>query len=136
MPLPSTPFTRLVGCRLPLQQAGMGAIATPALAGSVAAEGGLGMIAAAGLSPDAVVDQVRAALDVLGDGGRIGVNFLVPFLDQQALDAHRRSLRSSSASTVTLIPRLSGASTTAARSAHGRSARRTRPAPQRPPAAM
>jgi NAD(P)H-dependent flavin oxidoreductase YrpB (nitropropane dioxygenase family) len=87
MTLPSTPFTRLVGCPLPLQQAGMGAIATPALAGAVAAEGGLGMIAAAGLSPDAVVAQVRAALDIAGDGARIGVNFLMPFLDQQALDA-------------------------------------------------
>jgi len=69
----------------------MGAITTPALAGAVAAEGGLGMIAAAGLSPDDVVARVRAGLDIAGDGARIGVNFLMPFLDQDALDAASQS---------------------------------------------
>jgi NAD(P)H-dependent flavin oxidoreductase YrpB (nitropropane dioxygenase family) len=84
--LPPTAFTRLLGCRLPLQQAGMGAITTPALAGAVAAEGGLGMIAAAGLAPDEVDAQIRSALELGGPGARVGVNFLVPFLDHSALD--------------------------------------------------
>jgi NAD(P)H-dependent flavin oxidoreductase YrpB (nitropropane dioxygenase family) len=84
--LPPTAFTRLLGCPLPLQQAGMGAITTPALAGAVAAEGGVGMIAAAGLTADEVDAQVRSALELGGPGARVGVNFLVPFLDHSALD--------------------------------------------------
>ncbi|MDF2976629.1 MAG: 2-nitropropane dioxygenase [Actinomycetospora sp.] len=43
--MPRTSFTDLVGCRLPLQQAPMGAISPPALARAVAAAGGLGTIA-------------------------------------------------------------------------------------------
>lgn len=84
---PPTPFTALVGCRLPLQQAGMGGVTTPALAAAVAREGGLGMIAAAGLTAEAVETQTRAALDAAGTEGRVGVNFLVPFLDERALEA-------------------------------------------------
>jgi nitronate monooxygenase len=87
MTLPSTSFTRLTGCRLPLQQAGMVVVATPALAAAVAAEGGLGMIAADGLSAEVVVARVRATLEIAGAGGRVGVNFLVPFLDEHALEA-------------------------------------------------
>lgn len=87
MTLPATRFTRLVGCRLPIQQAGMGGVTTPALAAAVAAEGGLGMVAAAGLTADEVDAQVRAALDLAGHEARIGVNFLMPFLDDPALDA-------------------------------------------------
>jgi NAD(P)H-dependent flavin oxidoreductase YrpB (nitropropane dioxygenase family) len=84
---PPTPFTELVGCRLPLQQAGMGGVTTPALAAAVAREGGLGMIAAAGLTAEAVETQTRAALDAAGTEGRVGVNFLVPFLDERALES-------------------------------------------------
>jgi NAD(P)H-dependent flavin oxidoreductase YrpB (nitropropane dioxygenase family) len=40
-----TRFTELVGCDLPLQQAGMGWIAGPELATAVAEAGGLGMLA-------------------------------------------------------------------------------------------
>src|SRR5262245_30051069 len=39
-----TRFADLVGCRLPIQQAGMGGVATPELALAVAAAGGLGML--------------------------------------------------------------------------------------------
>jgi nitronate monooxygenase len=86
MPFP-TAFTELVGCRIPLQQAGMGGITTPALAGAVAREGALGMIAAAGLTAEQAVAQVTAAVDVAGPDARVGVNFLVPFLDGAALEA-------------------------------------------------
>jgi NAD(P)H-dependent flavin oxidoreductase YrpB (nitropropane dioxygenase family) len=65
----------------------MGAITTPSLAAAVAAEGGLGMIAAAGLPADVVVGHVQSALESGGDGARVGVNFLMPFLDERALDA-------------------------------------------------
>jgi NAD(P)H-dependent flavin oxidoreductase YrpB (nitropropane dioxygenase family) len=39
-----TAFTRLVGCRHPLQQAAMGGVAVPELAGAVAGAGALGML--------------------------------------------------------------------------------------------
>jgi NAD(P)H-dependent flavin oxidoreductase YrpB (nitropropane dioxygenase family) len=88
--LPATRFTDLVGCRLPIQQAGMGGVATPELAAAVAREGGLGMLAAAGLTAGMVVEQTEAALRAAGDGARIGVNFLMPFLDGAALEGAAR----------------------------------------------
>jgi nitronate monooxygenase len=36
----TTPFTELVGCRVPVQQAPMGSVSTPALAVAVAEAGG------------------------------------------------------------------------------------------------
>ncbi len=39
-----TAFTELVGCRHPLQQAAMGGVAVPELAGAVAGAGALGML--------------------------------------------------------------------------------------------
>jgi NAD(P)H-dependent flavin oxidoreductase YrpB (nitropropane dioxygenase family) len=66
-----TRFTSLVGCRLPLQQAGMGGVATPALAAAVTGAGGLGMVGFA-----------DAALVPPG----CGVNFLLPFLERDALE--------------------------------------------------
>src|SRR5688572_4435657 len=82
-----TPFTELVGCRLPLQQAGMGGIATPALAAAVARAGGLGMLAAVGLTRTQAVDQIDVAVDAAGPDARLGSNFLVPFLDLEVLEA-------------------------------------------------
>jgi NAD(P)H-dependent flavin oxidoreductase YrpB (nitropropane dioxygenase family) len=84
-----TRFTALFGCVHPLQQAGMGGVASPELAVAVSAAGGLGMLSgtvgAATLAGH--LDQVPANLPV-------GVNFLVPFLDHDALDhaATRTSL--------------------------------------------
>src|SRR5688572_13606688 len=85
--LPETRFTRLVRCRLPLQQAGMGGVSTVALAASVAGEGGLGMLAATGVGPDVLAAQVVAVRAAAGPEARVGVNFLVPFLDPGALEA-------------------------------------------------
>ena len=75
----STRFTDLVGCSTPIQQAGMGGVATPELAAAVAAAGGLGMVAAVLVPPDmlaTMLDRLVAPSD-----GAIGVNFLMPFLD-------------------------------------------------------
>jgi NAD(P)H-dependent flavin oxidoreductase YrpB (nitropropane dioxygenase family) len=83
----STRFTALVGCRLPIQQAGMGAVSTPPLAAAVARAGGLGMLGAAGLDAQQVADRLSAALAAAGPDARIGINFLVPFLDLAAFDA-------------------------------------------------
>lgn len=75
----STRFTDLVGCSAPIQQAGMGGVATPELAAAVAAAGGLGMVAAVMVRPDmlaAMLDPIARPSD-----GAVGVNFLMPFLD-------------------------------------------------------
>jgi NAD(P)H-dependent flavin oxidoreductase YrpB (nitropropane dioxygenase family) len=79
-----TPFTRLVGCRLPLQQAGMGGTAGPALAAAVAGAGAVGMLGLAGMAPVAAVDAAREATRA---DGVVGANFLVPFLDRAAVEA-------------------------------------------------
>jgi nitronate monooxygenase len=73
-------LTELVGCKLPLQGAPMGGVATgPELAAAVADAGGHGMVAAANLAPDALVpilEEVRRRTS-----GPFGVNFLIPFLE-------------------------------------------------------
>jgi NAD(P)H-dependent flavin oxidoreductase YrpB (nitropropane dioxygenase family) len=63
-----TAFTRLVGCRLPIQLAVMGGgVGTPQLAAAVAAAGGLGMVSST--YPQPLADQL-AAVD-----GPVGVGF-------------------------------------------------------------
>jgi NAD(P)H-dependent flavin oxidoreductase YrpB (nitropropane dioxygenase family) len=82
-----TRFTEMFACRHPLQQAGMGGVASPDLALAVSAAGGLGM-----LSGTTGADSLRAQLDAVPDDAVVGVNFLLPFLDDAALDeAARRS---------------------------------------------
>lgn len=61
-------------------------MSTPALAAAVARAGGLGMIGAAGLKTTHLADQLATALRDGGSNPRIGVNFLVPFLDPAALE--------------------------------------------------
>jgi nitronate monooxygenase len=75
----TTRFTELVGCRLPLQLAGMGGVGTAVLARAVADAGGLGMASAAGSADPA------GLADSLGDGA-VGLNFLMPFLDRSAVE--------------------------------------------------
>jgi nitronate monooxygenase len=78
-----TRFTDLVGCVLPLQLAGMGGIGTDvALPAAVSRAGGLGMLGAAGVPPA----RLSGLLDQLSGAGPFGVNFLVPFLDRQAVE--------------------------------------------------
>lgn len=79
----TTAFTELVGCRVPIQQAGMGAASTPELALAVSEAGGLGMLAAAADDLSAQVDAVLAS----SAGLPFGVNFLMPFFDRGMLDA-------------------------------------------------
>lgn len=80
-----TAFTRMVGCTVPLQQAGMGGVAGPDLAVAVAEAGALGMLGMPGLPAGAVAE----ALDSVGSrtSGAFGVNFLMPFLDREAVAA-------------------------------------------------
>jgi len=79
----TTPFTDLVGCRVPIQQAGMGAASTAELAIAVSSAGGLGMLAAVSDYFPAEIDTVLQAIP----GLPFGVNFLMPFFDRAVLDA-------------------------------------------------
>lgn len=84
-----TRFTDLVGCRLPIQQAGMGWIASPALAAAVAEAGGLGMIA----MPLLPAEVLSGMLDGVAGSGAVGVNFLLPFLDLDCVDVAAEKAR-------------------------------------------
>jgi len=87
----TTAFTDLVGCQVPIQQAGMGGVATPELAAAVADAGGLGMVSMV-LQP---ADAVAAGLDALAKQtrGEVGINFLMPLLDPEAVDAAASRVR-------------------------------------------
>lgn len=73
----ATRFTKLVGCTVPIQQAGMGSLAPPELAAAVSEAGGLGMLGTArgGLS----AATLEAMLDGLNrlTSKPFGVNFIV-----------------------------------------------------------
>lgn len=86
----STRFTDLVGCSLPVQLAGMGRIGTDAaLPAAVSRAGGLGMLGAAGLS----AAQLSGLLDAMAGARPFGVNFLVPFVDRQAVEVAANGCR-------------------------------------------
>jgi nitronate monooxygenase len=67
-----TAFTRLVGCKYPLQQAAMGGVSGPELAAAVAGAGALGMLCEFDLEP--ATDRMTTALSGAG-GGTIGMGF-------------------------------------------------------------
>ncbi|MDQ6675178.1 MAG: nitronate monooxygenase, partial [Chloroflexota bacterium] len=67
-----TPFTWLVGARHPLQQAAMGGVASPELAGAVAGAGALGMLCEYDVEP--APERIARALE-LSSGGAVGMGF-------------------------------------------------------------
>ena len=74
-----TTFTDLVGCAEPLQLAGMGGgISDAPLTSAVCDAGGFGMLGGSGFAP------LGELLDEMGDR-LFGVNFLMPFLDLEAV---------------------------------------------------
>ncbi|HKZ48818.1 MAG TPA: nitronate monooxygenase [Thermoplasmata archaeon] len=72
----ATRFTKIVGCTVPLQEAGMGQLATPRLAAAIADAGGLGMVGVSG----APAEYVAKALEEVRrlTSGVFGANFIVP----------------------------------------------------------
>jgi NAD(P)H-dependent flavin oxidoreductase YrpB (nitropropane dioxygenase family) len=87
----STAFTQLVGCAAPIQQAGMGGAATPALAAAVADAGGLGMVNLVMVPADEVandLEQLRRQ-----SSGTVGFNVLMPFLDLAVVEAAASRVR-------------------------------------------
>jgi nitronate monooxygenase len=75
----TTRFTKLVGCSVPIQQAGMAAAAPPELACAVSEAGGLGMIGAArpGINPDTLAGLLSRTRDLTNRA--FGVNFIPRF---------------------------------------------------------
>lgn len=76
-----TQFTELVGCTVPIQQAGLGTLANPDLAAAVANAGGQGMISVAGAPPELltrILDGLRAQTSAA-----VGCNFLMPFVGDE-----------------------------------------------------
>ena len=57
-----TRFTRLIGCRVPIQQAAIGGFATPRMAAAVSNAGGLGMVTGWGptMTPEREAERVAA----------------------------------------------------------------------------
>ena len=83
----TTRFTELVGCTIPIQQAGMGAVSPPELAAAVSEAGGLGMLGMAhpGVNPASLSKQLDR-LSALTDKP-FGVNFIIaPQLKRGQLD--------------------------------------------------
>ncbi|WP_369253369.1 NAD(P)H-dependent flavin oxidoreductase [Geodermatophilus amargosae] len=76
-----TPFTRLVGCSVPIQQAPMGAVSSPNLAVAVAEAGGVGTLSALGLPPEVLLrrlDGMRRRTS-----GVLSANVVTPEVDEQ-----------------------------------------------------
>jgi NAD(P)H-dependent flavin oxidoreductase YrpB (nitropropane dioxygenase family) len=73
-----TAFTQLVGCTHPLQQAAMGGVATPELAGAVARAGALGMLCEYG--PEPAMERMTAALDIAANAP-VGMGFFGQWID-------------------------------------------------------
>jgi nitronate monooxygenase len=80
----STSFTKLTGCRVPIQLAPM-PIVTLELATAVADAGGLAMVSALRAPTPYLVDTLEKAAS--RTGGPIGVNFVIPFLNRETLKA-------------------------------------------------
>jgi len=78
-----TRFTDLVGCRLPLQLAGMARVAGAELAAAVATAGGLGMIGI-GRLPRGALEITLDRIDALADGV-VGATFIVPYVQPELI---------------------------------------------------
>jgi nitronate monooxygenase len=87
----STRFTTLLGCTVPIQQAGMGGVATRELATAVADAGGLGMLGGVRLSAAYLADQLARLRRQTRQ--TLGVNFLMPFLDPECVEVAASKVR-------------------------------------------
>jgi NAD(P)H-dependent flavin oxidoreductase YrpB (nitropropane dioxygenase family) len=77
-----TRFTDLVGCSVPLQQAGLGrGLSNPRLAAAVATAGGLGMVSVYGWPP-ATIAEILDELHHL-TAGPVGANFVMQYVEPQ-----------------------------------------------------
>jgi len=79
-----TAFTRLVGCEVPIQLAGMGSILSPELAAAVSEAGALGQITFAGIELEDAAQRLEKLSSLTSKP--FGVNLLIPFLDRQIFE--------------------------------------------------
>jgi nitronate monooxygenase len=86
-----TDFTRLVGCTVPIQLAGMGAIVSPELAAAVSEAGALGQISFVQTDP-AVARQRLDRIEQL-TSKPYGVNLVLPYVDPTILVMAARRAR-------------------------------------------
>src|SRR5262252_1308647 len=86
-----TRYTELTGCRVPVQQAPMGSVSTPALAVAVADAGGVGSITALGMTAEQV-DDLLAGL-AARTAGVLAANFLTGGIDPEAVAAAAARVR-------------------------------------------
>jgi len=80
----TTRFTELVGCSVPIQQAGMGSHATPRLAAAVANAGGLGMVSVYGDyggPPENVAKMLERTREQTS--GAFGANFIMKWVEPE-----------------------------------------------------
>ncbi len=79
----TTRFTEMVGCSVPIQQAGLGTLANPRLAAAVTNAGGLGMVSVSGGTPDEIAKWLDTAREKTS--GPIGANIVLHFMDPATL---------------------------------------------------
>ena len=87
----TTRFTELVGCSVPIQQAPIGSVASPALAVAVANAGGVGSIAAFGMTAHSL-DEMLADM-TSRTSGVLTVNFVTNDVDREAVAVAARRVR-------------------------------------------
>jgi NAD(P)H-dependent flavin oxidoreductase YrpB (nitropropane dioxygenase family) len=89
-----TKFTKLIGCSVPVQQAGMAALANPELAAAVSEAGALGMVSVGGFSPEAISRELgmvrKRTLHPFG------ANFLIPEVAYEDLAEIHEPVRAAS----------------------------------------
>jgi NAD(P)H-dependent flavin oxidoreductase YrpB (nitropropane dioxygenase family) len=78
-----TAFTRLVGCSVPIQLAGMGSINGPELTAAVSAAGAFGQITFAGTLPKDAEARMNRIEEMTSKP--FGVNLIIPFFDPAIL---------------------------------------------------
>ena len=88
-----TKFTKLVGCSVPIQQAGLAALANTRLATAVSEAGGLGMVSVGGFSHDKVTEE----LEIMRTGTTqpFGANFLIPIIGDEPAEKQYPDLEES-----------------------------------------
>jgi NAD(P)H-dependent flavin oxidoreductase YrpB (nitropropane dioxygenase family) len=89
-----TKFTKMVGCTVPIQQAGMAALANPVLAAAVSEAGALGMVSVGGFPPEKVTRELEMVRK--RTSRPFGANFLIPDLSDEDLVAVRESVKAAS----------------------------------------
>ena len=82
----TTRFTELVGCSVPIQQAGMGLLSGPELAAAVAEAGGLGMVSALGRTPEGMANLLGEMQE--RTSGVFGANIIVDLMDPEEVREH------------------------------------------------